>query len=83
MLKKRIALVFIANLLLSVTVAEDIKLAKLSNVDKPYSNSTLKQLPSNKNEITLALNRLDQRLNLRLKHHNYVELPQSRSLLLL
>ena len=63
MIKTRISLFLYLSLSLSVSTAEDIQLAKISNIDRQYSSSTTTP------KISSVINKLDNRLRVYPKDH--------------
>ena len=66
MIIKHISLFLSLSLMFSATVAEDIQLAKLSNLDNKYISSSS---PSSASEIASVFNKLEKRLRLYPKDH--------------
>lgn len=69
MIVKRLPLFLCLALLSSVTVAEDIKLAKLSNPDSRYLKPSTKSSDNSTSRITSVLNKLEKRLRVYPKDH--------------
>ena len=64
MIVKQRLLLFGLSLLCSVASAENIKLAKLSNLDSNYTKSSIKNSDNSTNRINSVLNELDKRLSI-------------------
>lgn len=69
MIVKWLPLFLCLSLLCSVSIAEDIKLAKLSNLDTKYLKPSVKHPDTSTSRITSVLNKLDKRLSVYPKDH--------------
>ncbi len=69
MIVKRITLILCMNLVFSVVMAEDIRLAKLSNPEQQYIKPSVKNDLISNSRLTSVLSKLEQRLNLYPKDH--------------